>query len=72
MLPERVFTIGGWLCIATSALLAAAIALNPSPFLWYLIPTVVLFLGLGAFFLYVGLGARRDRRRLLESPERPS
>lgn len=71
MLPERVFTIGGGLSIATGLLLALAIVLNPDPFLWYVLPSVVLFIGLGTFFLYVGKGAQRDRRRLLESPQPP-
>ena len=72
MLPERVFAIGGWLSIITGLLLLVFVGLNPNPFVWGILETAALFLGLGGFFLYVGRGAQRDRRRLLESPERPS
>ncbi len=71
MLPERVFAIGGWLSIGAGALVAAAAVLDPNPFYWSMIETAGLFVGFGALFLYVASGARRDRRRLLESPQPP-
>ena len=72
MLPERVFAIGGVLAIAAGGLLLATFALTPSPLVWGLLEAAVLLVGFGAFFLYVGRGAGRDRRRLLESPKPPS
>ncbi len=71
MLPERVFAIGGWLSIATGGLLAMAVVLNPNAVLWNVLPPIAFFEGLGAFFLYVGKGAHRDRRNLLDAPQRP-
>ena len=71
MLPERVFVIGGGLSIAAGALLATADLLNPNPLFWSVLSTAGLFVGFGAFFLHVGGGARRYRRRLLDSPQPP-
>jgi len=72
MLPERVFALGGWLCVLAAALLVVAALLNPNPFFWAMIETAGLFAGMGGFFVYVGRGARRDRRRLLDSPQPPA
>jgi hypothetical protein len=71
VLPERVFAIGGVLSIAAGGLLLLAYVLNPSPLLWGAIEAGLLLVGFGLFFIYVGSGSRRDRRRLLESPKPP-
>lgn len=71
MLRERVFAIGGWLTIVAGALFLMAFVLNPSPLLAGVLPAGALLIGFGAFFLYVGRGARRERLQLLESPEPP-
>ena len=71
MLRERVFAVGGWITIAAGLLFVVAFILNPSPLLAGVLPAGGLLVGFGAFFLYVGRGARRDRLRLLESPEPP-
>lgn len=72
MLRERVFVIGGALSMAAGVLLLAAFLQTPVPLLWGALESAVFLLGFGAFFIYVGNGARRDRERLLESPRPPS
>ncbi|MCI4353714.1 MAG: hypothetical protein L3K14_10120 [Thermoplasmata archaeon] len=71
MLPERVFALGGWLSIVAGGLLLVAFVENPAPVLCGILPAGVFLLGFGVFFLYVGRGSARDRRRLLETPRRP-
>ena len=71
MLTERVFAIGGCLAIAAGGLLVVAFILNPVPLLWGLLEAAILLMGFGGFFINVGRGARRDRRRLLDSPKPP-
>jgi uncharacterized membrane protein HdeD (DUF308 family) len=72
VLRERVFEIGGILTIVAGILLLAAFALNPVWLLWGILEAGALLIAFGAFFLYVGRGSRKDRRRLLESPRPPS
>ena len=71
MLTERVFAVGGWLSITAGGLLLLAFVQNPAPVLWGILPAAAFLVGFGVFFLYVGRGARRERQRLLETPERP-
>jgi len=71
MLPERVFALGGWLAIAAGLLLLLAAFWNPSPYTWGIFEAAAFLIGFGLFFLYVARGARKDRQRLLDSPERP-
>jgi hypothetical protein len=71
MLTERIFAIGGWLTIAAGILLLVAFVLNPVLLLWGALEAGILLVGFGGFFLFVGRGARRDRRRLLDSPRPP-
>jgi hypothetical protein len=71
VLRERIFEIGGGLCIVTGILLLAGFALNPTWLLWGFIEAGGLLIGFGVLFLYVGRGSRRDRLRLLESPKPP-
>jgi hypothetical protein len=68
MLPERVFSVGGGLSIATGALLALAGTFEGSLVLVSILPAAIFLIGFGAFFLYVGSGAKRARQRLLDSP----
>lgn len=71
MLKERVFEIGGGLAIAAGILMLATFGLNPTWLLAGLLEAGGLLIGFGVFFLYVGRGSRRDRRRLLDSPKPP-
>jgi hypothetical protein len=71
MLRERIFEIGGGLCIAAGILLLAAFGLNPTWLLWGFLEAGGLLIGFGVFFLFVGRGSRRERHRLLNSPQRP-
>jgi hypothetical protein len=71
VLPERVFLVGGLVTILAGFLLVIAFVLNPSPLLWGTLEAAGLILGLGGFFVYVGRGARGERRRLLDSPRPP-
>jgi hypothetical protein len=70
MLPERVFSIGGLLCIVAGALFLGslawygAFAIDP----FFGVPGI-LFIGFGGFFVYVGAGARKERLELLRSGE---
>jgi hypothetical protein len=71
MLNERVFLIGGGLCLAAGLLLLAFLFVDgfgSSSFV-VLYPGV-LFLLFGGFFVYVGRGARTDRLALLRLGER--
>jgi hypothetical protein len=68
MLIERVFTIGGLLCLAAGAWLAIETAIYGLVYFGWA-EAAVLFVGFGIFFLYVGWGARRQRRALLELGE---
>jgi hypothetical protein len=52
-------------------LLLVAFALNPVPLLWGALEAGGLLIAFGVFFIYVGRGARKDRRRLLEMPKPP-
>jgi hypothetical protein len=70
MLVERVFLLGGALCLVAGVLMLGALAsfgaFAVDPFL---ATPGVLFLGFGALFVYVGVGARRERRSLLRLGE---
>lgn len=72
MLPERVFLVGGGLSVGAGGLLIAAFVLGPSAVLWADLEAAGLLIAFGLFFVYVGRGAREDRRRLLESPRPPA
>lgn len=72
MLPERVFSIGGVLSVGAGGLLLVSYILDPSTLLWGDLEAAILLIAFGLFFLYVGRGARSDRRRLLESPRPPA
>jgi hypothetical protein len=71
MLPERIFTIGGVLTIAAGVLLVVAFVLSPVFLFYGPLEAGALLIGFGVFFIYVGRGARRDRRRLTDLPEPP-
>jgi hypothetical protein len=71
VLNERIFAIGGGLVIAAGILLLVAFILNPVPLLWGALEAAGLLIAFGVFFIYVGRGAQRDRRRLLETPKPP-
>jgi hypothetical protein len=70
MLPERVFTIGGLLCVLAGVLLLGtlawfgAFAIDP-----FFGAPGALFVGFGGFFVYVGAGARKERLELLRAGE---
>jgi hypothetical protein len=69
MLRERVFSIGGWLCIGFGAsLLAISVAFGIVEVAWGVLVTPLLLVGFGSFFVYVGREARRDRLELLALP----
>jgi hypothetical protein len=72
VLNERIFAIGGGLVIGAGVLLLVAFILNPVPLLWGSLGAAVLLIAFGVFFIYVGRGARKDRRRLLETPKPPT
>jgi hypothetical protein len=69
MLIERVFAIGGLLCLAAGAWLAVETAIYGLVYFGWA-EGAALFVGFGIFFLYVGRGARRQRRSLLELGEK--
>jgi hypothetical protein len=73
MLVERVFLIGGLLCLAAGVLflgdLIAVGALSADPILG--VPGAM-FVGFGILFVYVSAQAARDRRALLALGERGS
>jgi hypothetical protein len=70
MLRERVFSIGGWLCIGFGAgLLAVSVALGIVEVAWGVLVTPLLLVAFGCFFVYVGREARRDRLELLALPK---
>lgn len=71
MLRERIFEIGGALCIAAGALLLASFALNATWLLWGFIEAGGLLIGFGLLFVYVGRGSRRERLALLNTPQPP-
>lgn len=73
MLVERTFAIGSALCLASAALLGAALvltgALSVDPFL---VATPLLFLVLAGLFLITARQARADRTALLSLAEERS
>jgi hypothetical protein len=70
MLRERVFSIGGWLCIGFGAsLLAVSVAWGIVEVAWGVLVTPLLLVGFGSFFVYVGREAKRDRLELLALPK---
>lgn len=70
MLVERVFALGGGVCVAGGLLLLVVAALLGIglAFLPFLVGAALL-VAFGVFFLAVGRDARRERRRLLRSGE---
>jgi hypothetical protein len=75
VLVERTFAIGGWVCLTGAVVLAAAFvrvgAVGADPLV---LLTPGMLGGFGGFFLWVSVGARTERIRLLElaeEPERP-
>ena len=72
VLPERVFLIGGILCLAVGgpwAIVGIPVA-EATGDISILLGGALLF-GFGAFFVHVGRQARRDRRRLLAEAFEP-
>ncbi|MGC2035883.1 MAG: hypothetical protein WA761_10650 [Thermoplasmata archaeon] len=70
MLRERVFSIGGWLCIGFGAsLLAVSVVFGIVEVAWGVLVTPLLLVGFGSFFVYVGREAKRDRLDLLALPK---
>jgi hypothetical protein len=71
MLRERAFQMGGILSIVAGLALLALDLLNPSPFSLGLGLSGGLLAAFGAFYWYVGAGARRERQDLLAQARPP-
>jgi hypothetical protein len=68
MLPERVFEIGGVLCWMLGGALVYGFLAMGSPFLGFAL-SGGMCLGFGSLFVWIGWGARRDRRAFLRMAE---
>ncbi len=70
MLNERIFLIGGLLCVVCGLLLLGEVAVTGAILLYPVLGYPgVLFVLFGGIFLYVAHGARRERLELLRSGE---